>query len=132
MTQALRRVPPRCTFGASFHPNTMRIAPRILALSLIAACSQPAPKAAPAPVPAPPAPAPQNDPTQPGRGGPPAFPAAGLGQGQDSTGGRGGLPAAGPRPYNRVITPGAQTRRGMFAVHRVGDRLYFEIPSKEL
>ena len=34
--------------------------------------------------------------------------------------------------YNRVITPGAITRRGMFNAHRVGDRLYFEIPTKEL
>ena len=37
-----------------------------------------------------------------------------------------------PRPYNRVITRDAVTRRGMFAVHRVGDRLYFEIPAREL
>jgi hypothetical protein len=38
----------------------------------------------------------------------------------------------GPRPYNRVITAEAKTRRGMFLTHRVGDRLYFEIPSREL
>ncbi|MDQ6831614.1 MAG: zinc-dependent metalloprotease [Gemmatimonadota bacterium] len=31
-----------------------------------------------------------------------------------------------------MITAEAKTRRGLFAVHRVGDRLYFEIPSKEL
>ncbi|HEY2026788.1 MAG TPA: zinc-dependent metalloprotease [Gemmatimonadaceae bacterium] len=37
-----------------------------------------------------------------------------------------------PRPYNRVITPDARTRRGLFAAHRVGDRLYFEIPAREL
>ncbi|GAC1479473.1 MAG: zinc-dependent metalloprotease [Gemmatimonadaceae bacterium] len=37
-----------------------------------------------------------------------------------------------PRAYNRVITGEAKTRRGMFATHRIGDRLYFEIPSKEL
>ena len=43
-----------------------------------------------------------------------------------------GLAAARPRPYNRVITREAITRRGMFAVHRVGDRLYFEIPEKEM
>ena len=42
-----------------------------------------------------------------------------------------GTPAQ-PRPYNRVITREARTRRGMFAVHRVNDKLYFEIPSKEL
>ena len=46
----------------------------------------------------------------------------------------GGAPtgAAAPRPYNRVITPQAITRRGLFAVHRVGDRLYFEIPRNTL
>ena len=42
--------------------------------------------------------------------------------------GRGG----GPRPYDRVITPDAKTRRGLFAVHRIGDRLFFEIPRREL
>ena len=45
-------------------------------------------------------------------------------------GGAGGAPN--PRPYNRVITAEAKTRRGMFAAHRVGDKLYFEIPSREL
>ncbi len=52
----------------------------------------------------------------------------------DSTAGRGsstGTPPA-PRPYNRVITGEAVTRRGMFAVHRIGDKLFFEIPRKEL
>jgi len=47
----------------------------------------------------------------------------------DSTRGGG---AAQPRPYNRVITREARTRRGMFAVHRVNDKLYFEIPQREL
>ena len=40
--------------------------------------------------------------------------------------------ATAPRAYNRVITAAAITRRGLFAAHRVGDRLYFEIPKKEL
>ncbi|HEY7234061.1 MAG TPA: zinc-dependent metalloprotease [Gemmatimonadaceae bacterium] len=44
----------------------------------------------------------------------------------------GGAAVARPRPYNRVITRDAVTRRGMFAVHHVGDRLYFEIPAKEM
>lgn len=47
-----------------------------------------------------------------------------------------GGPAAGggahPRPYSRVITAEARTRRGMFAVHQVGEKLYFEIPRREL
>ena len=44
----------------------------------------------------------------------------------------GGNAPAQPRPYNRVITRDAKTRRGMFAVHRVNDKLYFEIPKNEL
>ena len=40
--------------------------------------------------------------------------------------------AAAPRPYNRVITSEAKTRRGMFVTHQVGDKLYFEIPCEEL
>jgi hypothetical protein len=43
-----------------------------------------------------------------------------------------GMGAAQPRPYGRVITPNARTRRGLFATHIVGDRLYFEIPRREL
>ena len=37
-----------------------------------------------------------------------------------------------PKPYRRVITSEAKTRRGLFDVHRVGDKLYFEIPAREL
>ncbi|HEX7937372.1 MAG TPA: zinc-dependent metalloprotease [Gemmatimonadaceae bacterium] len=64
--------------------------------------------------------------------------AAQGGEPQDSGGrggaGRGGAPggAAAPRPYSRVITADAKTKKGMFLVHMVGDRLYFEIPQKEL
>src|SRR5262249_55244985 len=91
-----------------------------------------------------PAPAPQpNAPTAAnaaGRGATPNIPGGVPGQGADTTG-RGGLPGGllgglgaptAPRPYNRVITAEAKTRVGLFKVHRVGDRLYFEIPSKEL
>lgn len=37
-----------------------------------------------------------------------------------------------PRPYPRVITRDAKTRGGMFKTHIIGDRLYFEIPRREL
>ncbi len=37
-----------------------------------------------------------------------------------------------PRPYRRVITAEAKTRSGLFIVHRIGDKLYFEIPPREL
>ena len=94
----------------------------LAAAVLAAACTKPAPAPAPQPAAAPNA----------GRGAPPAGQPT---QGGDSTGGRGNVappnPAA-PRPYNRVITAEAKTRAGMFKVHRVGDRLYFEIPAKEL
>ncbi|MGH7500193.1 MAG: zinc-dependent metalloprotease [Longimicrobiales bacterium] len=46
-------------------------------------------------------------------------------------GGRGGAPAQ-PRPYNRVITAEARTVTGMYKAHRVGDKLFFEIPRSEL
>ena len=53
------------------------------------------------------------------------------GGGRNAQGGGQGAPAA-PRPYNRVITGEARTRNGLFKVHTIGDRLYFEIPRGEL
>lgn len=83
-------------------------------LFIAAACSRaPAPGSAPAP---------QRGPAQTSENGRPAG---------DSARGAGTGPAQ-PRPYNRVITREARTRRGLFAVHRVNDKLYFEIPSREL
>ncbi|MFN2398883.1 MAG: DUF5117 domain-containing protein, partial [Gemmatimonadaceae bacterium] len=47
--------------------------------------------------------------------------------------GAGGAGAAGaPRPYARVITKEARTRAGLFKAHRIRDKLYYEIPPKEL
>ena len=34
----------------------------------------------------------------------------------------------GPRPYTEVVTPDAETDEGLFTVHRVDDKLLFEIP----
>jgi Met-zincin/Domain of unknown function (DUF5117)/Domain of unknown function (DUF5118) len=91
------------------------------------ACSKPKPATVPQPSPAP---------SNTGRGGaPPTGPGGAVpgAPGQDTTGGRGAAaPPGQPRPYNRVITADAKTRRGLFNVHRVGDRLYFEIPAKQL
>ena len=39
-------------------------------------------------------------------------------------------PKAVPKPYREVITDKAVTRRGMFIVHRVEDKYYFELPVK--
>jgi hypothetical protein len=65
----------------------------------------------------------------------PAAPAPAPGQAQagaqDTAGGRASGPAR-IRPYNSVVTAQARTVRGMFVVHRVGDRLLFEIPLSEL
>jgi hypothetical protein len=37
-----------------------------------------------------------------------------------------------PRPYSRVITSDARSRDGLFKTHRIGSRLYFEIPTSAL
>jgi hypothetical protein len=36
------------------------------------------------------------------------------------------------RPYEKVITRDAQTRRGLFTVHRIRNRVYYEIPASLL
>jgi hypothetical protein len=63
----------------------------------------------------------QDEPTQGGFGG----------------GGRGGgggaaLQAPNPQPYDRVITKDAKSKKGLFTVHQVAERFYFEIPKSEL
>ena len=42
---------------------------------------------------------------------------------------QGGGPAEGPKPYNQVITQGAVTDSGVFIVHRIGEKLFYEIPT---
>jgi hypothetical protein len=92
----------------------IRLVP-LAALAAAAACSSATqPVTAPAP-----------------QAGPGRQTAAAPANGDTTARGAAGGPAA-PRPYNRVITAEARTRRGMFATHRVGDRLYFEIPAREL
>ena len=112
---------------------TNRVLPLLAIAAAVAACSHQAAKPAPAPVPAPgaqraqgPVPTPTPTPDQP--------PTGDTTTGAGGVAGRfgGGAQPGQPRPYNRVITPGAITRRGMFAVHKVNDRLYFEIPRREL
>jgi len=41
-------------------------------------------------------------------------------------------PRTGPRPYKEVITEKAQTDEGLFKVHRVEDKWYFELPDSLL
>ena len=76
------------------------------------------------------APSPSPQPVRPDAAGPPA-----AGAQQGDTARTGGPPPAGeprPRPYNRVITADAHTRDGLFKTHRIGSRLYFEIPRSQL
>ena len=48
-------------------------------------------------------------------------------------GGRGGRPPEPEiRPYERVITKDAKSDDGIFTVHRIKDRVYYEIPKDQL
>ena len=61
-----------------------------------------------------------------------ASPAPRGAAGQDTAAPGGARGAAAPRPYARVITSAAETKDGLFKVHRVADKLFFEIPRSEL
>src|SRR5690606_2460169 len=37
-----------------------------------------------------------------------------------------------PQPYARVVTSDAETRDGLFKVHRIGPKVLFEIPADQL
>ena len=111
-----------------------RTLPFAVAGLAIAAC-QPAkkPTAAPTPAnrPASNAGAPgQPTPGQPTPGQPPAGGAPNIPGLAGAFGGAQGEPN--PRPYAQVITPRAKSKSGVFAVHQVGSRLYFEIPASQI
>ena len=50
----------------------------------------------------------------------------------DSAGAKPGGAAAAMKPYSQVITKEAKSDTGIFVIHRIKDKLYFEIPKKEL
>ena len=58
----------------------------------------------------------------------------GRGGGGGGGGGRGGAQATPdvPKPYEEVITAEAKSDQGIFTVHRVDDKLFYEIPTAEL
>jgi hypothetical protein len=64
----------------------------------------------------------QDEPAQTGGG-------AGGGRG---AGGGAALGVPNPQPFDRVITKDAKSKKGMFTVHQVGERFFYEIPKKEL
>ena len=84
----------------------------VIALAAASAFAQEPPPTPPAPQPeqTPATTPPQTPPTPPG--GPPTAPVI--------------------RPYDRVITKEAKSDEGLFTVHRIGDRLYYEIPTAQL
>src|ERR1043166_6471327 len=55
-------------------------------------------------------------------------------QEQPSPGARPGLtpPSQDPQPYDKVITKDAKSKKGIFTVHQVKDKYYYEIPRNEL
>src|SRR2546423_6829710 len=54
-------------------------------------------------------------------------------QQSDVGGGRGGrMPEPRIQPYDRVVTKEAKSDEGIFTVHRIKDRLYYEIPKEQL
>ncbi|MHB1312064.1 MAG: zinc-dependent metalloprotease, partial [Gemmatimonadaceae bacterium] len=101
--------------------RTLRIA---LSAALVASCST-APAPSPAPQPARPAGQmagmPANG-TRPDTTRPAGAPGAPGGAAQE--------PA--PRPYATVIRGDVKTKAGLFKTHRIGGRLYYEIPKSEL
>src|SRR5262245_20836968 len=80
----------------------------VIALTAISAFAQ-------EPAPTPPSPQPEQTAGTPPQV-PPILPVGGLGT------------APVIRPYERVITKEAKSDEGLFTVHRIGDRLYYEIP----
>ncbi|HSK63645.1 MAG TPA: DUF5117 domain-containing protein, partial [Pyrinomonadaceae bacterium] len=63
---------------------------------------------------------------------PPPTPPAGAGGGGGQE--RPGRPdqSAEPKPYDRVITKDAKSDDGVFTVHTIKDKIYYEIPKSEL
>jgi len=41
-------------------------------------------------------------------------------------------PSLDPQPYEKVITKDAKSRKGIFVVHQIKDKYYYEIPKGEL
>ena len=62
---------------------------------------------------------------------PPAQAPAGGGGGRGGMG-AGAAAAAEPQPYDKVITKEAKTSKGLFTVHQIKERYYYEIPKSEL
>src|ERR1041385_9246479 len=60
----------------------------------------------------------------------PATPPAGAGPGQERPGRPDQSPE--PKPYDRVITKEAKSDEGVFTIHTIKEKVYYEIPKSEL
>ncbi len=58
---------------------------------------------------------------------PPGTPPAGITPGAMPGGGPGASRSTGPKPYKEVITEKAKTMKGLFHVHKIEDKYFFEI-----
>jgi hypothetical protein len=63
---------------------------------------------------------------------PPQQDVGNAGAGRGGRGGGAAAAAPNPQPYDRVITKEAKTAKGIFTVHQIGERFYYEIPKSEL
>ncbi len=97
----------------------------LITLLVLAGCTRQAPPEAPAPA------GPRAGAARPEAAGPPGGEAGGA-RGAPGRGGAGAAAEPNPRPYSQVITDEAQSRPGMFGVHRIGSKLMFEIPRSQL
>ncbi len=63
---------------------------------------------------------------------PPAEPAEPTTPAAPAVPGRGGPPSSDPQPYEKVITKDAKSKNGIFTVHSIKDKYYYEIPKDQL
>ena len=99
----------------------------LLSLALIAVAAT----AAEAPAPKTPAPTTPSTPSKPGQDAPAARPPGAAASGPAAA----MTPPPGadePKPYDKVITADAKTQNGLFKIHTIKSKLYFEIPKAML
>lgn len=107
--------------SAPSYKRTVFLSTLAVCLSLGAAAQPPAPVPAPAPVPTPaPSPAPKPQTPAPGQKPADAKPADAKPTPP--------LKPGVPKPYKDVVTAEAKSDKGMFTVHRIDDKVLFEIP----
>lgn len=107
--------------------RAIRRALAIASAAALAACGTPPATPSPAPAKGPGAPA--GAPTAGTKAG---TQAAAPAQGPGGQGGPGAPARTGPKPYKEVITDKAKSDSGLFVVHQVGDKWYYEIPKAML